>query len=173
MLVLFDGPWWVHYGQLYVESASGYSDPRKAFHGQANGLCGAAAPGHLFIVTGVHTGAIHLRVEEHETEPPLEDSWADVVEASFTPASEDSMLVEWGFQRAENLGLAQVSHRVRYSIHDMDADRELENGGSADSPQGRYLLQLWPEDPSPDRVVRRTSRAAAYWHSSWGGGSGA
>ncbi|WP_331769120.1 hypothetical protein OG948_35480 (plasmid) [Embleya sp. NBC_00888] len=31
-------------------------------------------------------------------------------------------------------------------------------------PVDRYLLQFWPAPAEPDRVVRRTSDQAAYWH---------
>ena len=86
MTVAFEGPWHVHYGQLYVESALGdqHEDMADHFTGQQNGLLGAAVPGALFLVTGLHTGPIWLRVEVLDAEPVLEDDWEDVVEVSFS-----------------------------------------------------------------------------------------
>jgi hypothetical protein len=40
--------------------------------------------------------------------------------------------------------------------HDQDS--------GADEIIDRYLLQFWPAAPGPDRIVRRTSWAAGYWH---------
>ena len=40
-----------------------------------------------------------------------------------------------------------------------DAD-QLDEGEPVDA----YLLQFWPGTAGPDRIVRRTSNAAAYWH---------
>lgn len=55
-------PAWVHYGQLYVESSENSADLHECFAGQRNGLCGAAVPGKLFLITGLHTGKVgHLR----------------------------------------------------------------------------------------------------------------
>jgi hypothetical protein len=56
--IVFDQAIHVHYWQFYVESRTddffeGLTDSRG---GQANGLCGAAVPGLLFLTTGLHTG---------------------------------------------------------------------------------------------------------------------
>lgn len=62
MQVLFSDGLHVHYGQVYVQS--GVEPPeaglRDAFAGQVNGFCGAATPGWLFMVTGLHAGHVGL-----------------------------------------------------------------------------------------------------------------
>jgi len=46
---VFNGPLSVHYGQAYVIAGSHGTDLADSFRGQVNGLCGAAAPGLLFL----------------------------------------------------------------------------------------------------------------------------
>jgi hypothetical protein len=135
------------------------------FRGQSNGLCGAVCPGSLFLVTGLHTGDVGLRVELHEQEPPLDDGDEEIVEVSFRPASAVVAIVEWGGRRRHPLALRAVDYRVRYCARGMDAGNEADtivDGPVVDS----YRLQLWPAPPGPDRVVRQTGDHAAYWHRS-------
>ncbi|MHB9755458.1 hypothetical protein ACYBSK_13905 [Streptomyces sp. BYX5S] len=159
-----DGEIHVHYGQAYVESDDGrMAGPHEALAGQRSGLCGAAVPGFLFLVTGLHTGHVGFSVEVHAREPALAPGWEDVVEVSFRPASPRTFLTEWGGEDAWELGLDEVDHRVRYCASGMDAGRALDTRG--DGPRAdRYLLQFWPAPAEPDRVVRQTSEIAAYWH---------
>ena len=98
MQVLFTGGLHVHYGQVYVESGWAMpSDPLSAaFAGQVNGLCGAATPGFLFMVTGLHTGYVGFTVELHYASPPIDDAWEEVVEVSFKPTADDVALVQLG-----------------------------------------------------------------------------
>ena len=49
---------WVHYGQFSVHSTDDWPDLGECFAGQRNGLCGGAMPGHLFLITGSHTGHV-------------------------------------------------------------------------------------------------------------------
>ncbi|MGW0522043.1 hypothetical protein [Crossiella sp. NPDC003009] len=146
MTVLFDADVSVHYGQLYLvnrDSPVGL-DLGEHFRGQANGLCGAAVPESLFLITDRHTGTVALRIELHEQEPPVAADWAEVVEAAGTLTGEQPVLSEWG-GRWYPLELPPGEYRVRYC------------GG-----QDRYLLQFWSAAPAPDAVLRVTK--GAYWH---------
>src|SRR5215472_12718518 len=105
---------WVHYGQIYVQSGEDYPDLAECFGGQSNGLCGAAMPGMLFLITGLHTGEVGFTVQLYHEPPPIDDSWQEVVEASFQPMGE-AELVGWAGQEYWPLDLAEVSYRVRYS----------------------------------------------------------
>ena len=161
--VLFDGEVVVHYGQIYVECGD---DPsmfefslETAFAGQDNGLCGAAVPGRLYLVTGLHTGHLPFRVEVHDRQPPVGGQWEEVVEASFTPTGGDIGLVQWAGEASWPLDIDPVAHRVRYCATGMDNEHTDQPG----HPE-RYLLQFWPEPPSPDRVLKQTTTTAAYWH---------
>jgi hypothetical protein len=79
---LMTGTAWVSYRQLIVTSVDEYSDLGLHFGGQRNGLCGAAIPGNLLLLTGLHTGTVGLTVELHDDPPALDDSWEEIVEAS-------------------------------------------------------------------------------------------
>ncbi len=154
---------WVHYGQIYVASGEDQPDMGECFGGQDNGLCGAAMPGFLFLMTGLHTGEVGFTVELHEAPPPVDDGWQEIVEASFGPMGE-AALVSWGGEQGWPLDLAQASYRVRYCATGMDEGRELDTKMDEDPEADRYLLQFWPAPPGADKVVKQTSEIAAYWH---------
>ncbi|MEU2149633.1 MULTISPECIES: hypothetical protein [Streptomyces] len=156
----------VHYGQIYVESDpdSVIPDLSEAFAGQSGGLCGAAVPGVLWLVTGLHTGNVGFVVEVHDEDPPLDPIWEDVVEVSFRPVSDRTSLVQWAGEAAWDLNLARTDYRVRYCARRMDEGRQLDTRVSGEPQADNYLLQFWPGQPGADRVVRQTSRNAAYWH---------
>jgi hypothetical protein len=154
---------WVHYGQIYVQSGEDYPDMGECFSGQSNGLCGAATPGLLFLITGLHTGEVGFTVELYDAPPPIDDSWQEIVEASFQPMGE-AALVSWGGQQDWPLDLTEASYRVRYCATEMDEGRELDTRMQEDPEADRYLVQFWPAPAGPDRVVKQTSDVAGYWH---------
>jgi hypothetical protein len=166
--VVFDGRIDVHYGQFYVHSTEfdgGDGDLGAAFAGQANGLCGTAVEEALSLLTGLHTGSVALKVEVHAAEPATEESWEDVVEAPF-PVADDSAysIVSWqGDVVGDPIELEAGEYRVRYSVSDMDAGRDLDTGDGPDS----YLVQFWPASTTSDLIVRQGSKSAEYWHSAW------
>jgi hypothetical protein len=161
---LMTGPAWVHYGQIYVESSDFVADLGDCFGGQQNGLCGAAIPGKLFLITGLHTGTVGFSVELHDEPPPIDDEWEEIVECSFIPASSEVALVGWGGEGWWPLELPQVDCRVRYCGVGMDAAHQVGPPMDDEPLVDRYLLQFWPAPPEPDRVVKQTSAQAAYWH---------
>lgn len=163
MTVLLDTDVHVHYGFLWLTAAEAplpEGDPRA---GQENGLCGAAVPGALGMVTGLHTGSVPVRVEVLDVEPPLDEAWEDVVEVSFF-ASDRSCLLS-AFEEFHELLLPQAGDlRARWSARGMDAAREADTRLEDEPALDAYLLQLWPAAPAPGAVLRQTSSAAAYWH---------
>ncbi|MEU7070000.1 hypothetical protein AB0B30_04450 [Streptomyces narbonensis] len=154
----------VSYGQLYVTDDSGEQpELHESFAGQVSGLCGAAVPGFLWLVTGLHTGRVGFTVEVHDEAPGADPRWEDIVEASYRPASAGAALDLWGGGGSWRLGLAETDYRVRYSAQGMDRAHDLDTRVDEEVVDV-YLLQFWPSPPEPDRVVRQTSRQAAYWH---------
>ncbi len=160
MQTLFQGDVVVDYSQVYVMSDPAWpEDPMGgAFPGQLNGLCGAALPGFLFLVTGLHDGPVGFTVELHDEEPSVDDIWEDVVEVSFRPASDTVAVVEWGNGAAVSMVLEPRDFRVRYSAYGMDLAREKSSRFRGEPELDRYLLQFWPAPPSADRVVRAGQR---------------
>jgi hypothetical protein len=162
--IVFDQEIHVHYRQFYVESRTedffeGLTESRG---GQANGLCGAAVSGLLFLTTGLHTGHTRVTVEVLDAPAPIGDEWEDVVEASFRPAK--VALVQWAGEASWPLPLAPIDYRVRYSATGMDRARGRDTLLAGEPLLDRYLLQIWPAPLAPDAVIRETSQCAAYWH---------
>lgn len=165
MRTLMTGPAWVSYAQIYVESVEeDYSSLEDCFTGQQNGLCGAAVPGKLFLTTGLHTGEVGFTVELYDEEPALDDTWEEIVEASYRPLG-PAMLVTWASDGGWwDLDLEPgIDYRLRYCGRGMDAAHQ---GGppEGEPPIDCYLLQFWPAAPALDRVVKTTSASAAHSH---------
>ncbi|MFI6345072.1 hypothetical protein [Streptomyces sp. NPDC050560] len=166
MKTLFSGEMWVEYAQFYVMTdPDSYDLPSDAaFAGQEQGLCGAAVDGVLCLVTGLHTGHIPLTVELHGQRPPVGPEWEEVVEASLVPVSDLLQLHECDDQVDAGPGFAGMPHRVRYAALAMDEGHEADTRSRGEPCAERYLLQLWPAAPAPDRLIRETSPTAAYWN---------
>jgi hypothetical protein len=124
---------------------------------ESNGLCGAGVGGVLALQTGTHTGWVPFRVELHDVQPAVDESWDEIVEVSFTPLADQMRLVGLGGDVFE-FALPRGTYRVRYST------RAMEEADTVDDPPDAYLLQFWPGDPVPGRIVKQTSQRAAYWH---------
>ena len=156
----------VHYGQVYVESGGAHPDANmeENFRGQPQGLCGARIPGALFLMTGLHTGVVGFEVRVHDHEPPVDDTFEDIVEVSFRPVTQNVQLVEWGAQAMYPLPLEHRDYRVRYSALGMDAAHEQDTVVDGEPIIDSYLLEFWPAAPIPQRIMKQTSANAAYWH---------
>ncbi|HZX04105.1 hypothetical protein [Kribbella sp.] len=164
MRTVMSGPARVAYSQIYVESGADWADLGECFAGQQNGLCGAAVPGTLFLITGLHTGEVQFTVEVHDTMPTVEYDAEDVVEAPYRPI-ETAQLVSWGGSGSWALDLDPgADYRVRYSAWGMDAGHQAGPPMDGESSPDRYLLQFWPARSAPERIVKQTSRQAAYKH---------
>jgi hypothetical protein len=160
MRILFEGTVMVAYHILSVQSGGIYSaEDSLDRRGQWNGLCGAGVQGFLSLIAAPHSADIPVRVELHDKRPPIDPRWEEVVEVSFTPASDEVYLEGWegpGYP----LDLPVQSYRVRYHLDQMDED-DLQEQKPAWHP---HVLQFWPAPPARDKVLRVTSRSAAYWH---------
>jgi len=163
MSVVFEGLVHTAYMQLYLTTGQDqFLLPDDAFVGQVNGLCGAANPGALFLVTATHTGGIPVRIVLLDDEPDLGD-WEEIVDVSFVPSERGTAFSGWADDPSATFDLPAASYRVRWSGRGMDAARDAtatEGAPAMDS----YELALWPAAVAPDRIVRRTSAAADYWH---------
>ena len=164
--IVFNQEIHVHYGQFYVESRTEdvFEGLTESLGGQANGLCGAAVPGLLVLITGLHTGRTRVTVEVLDAPPPVGGEWEDAVEVSFRPATTKTILAQWAGEASWPLPLAPIDYRLRYSAIGMDEARGRDTVLAGQALLDRYLLQFWPALPTPDAVIREASRCAAYWH---------
>jgi hypothetical protein len=152
---------YISYGQLSVQSGDVTvdTDMFAAFRGQRNGLCGAATPGGLWLTTSSPYGGLGFTAEVHDEPPTVDEFWEDIVEVSFTPASERVTLREWAGWYSWPLALDPMPYRVRYSAAHMDEARFARETPKELKPDC-YLLQFWPGVSAPDRVLKQTSRFA-------------
>jgi hypothetical protein len=160
---LFNGEVEVNFRFVNVHTAAGdlEFEVGEECRGQVNGLCGAAVPGLLNLMTGLHTGPVGFTVERHEGEPSIDDSWEEIVEVSFSTAAD--RLALHGFEKRYMFTLAPGDYRVRFCARGMDEGQVADTLTSGE-PVDEYLLQFWPGLAAPDRILKQTSKAAAYWH---------
>lgn len=169
--VLLDGVIDTDYGQFDIvwSGSVGFDgDFDRFFAGQANGLVGSAGGEGVYLNLARRAGGSAVRIELLEAEPPLDDSYEDVVEVSAT-VPEDTE-VSWASWAAETFGrldgIAPASYRFRVSARGRDAGAVGEFVvGVVDS----YLVQLWPAALAPDAIIRVGSEDARYWHREVGG----
>ncbi|RSM54880.1 hypothetical protein DMB66_36600 [Actinoplanes sp. ATCC 53533] len=138
------------------------SEPDAFWRGQVNGLCGAAVRGFLCLVTGLHTGYVRFTAELHPAEPPLGDGWEEAVEVSFRHRAKKLWLGGL-MSDAHPVKLPAGDYRVRYCARGMAQGHRLDVA-SEDEVVDAYLLQFWPGQTGPDRIVRQTTEIAAYRH---------
>ncbi len=160
--VLFSDSLFVHYGQFYIEpDDENYIDMSTALSGQENGICGANQPNRLFLVTGLHTGDVHVSVEICAKIPKVDEAWEEIVECSFEQEAERLYLCQWAHEATHLLEIPRGSYRVRYCARAMLGDWQVSEDN--DPPQS-YLLQFWPSKHEIDVVIKVTGECARYWH---------
>ena len=143
---LFAGTVHVHYGTMYfLGGEEEFADGNECFEGQVNGLCGAAMRTSLVLRTGLHTGGVKVTVDFWDKEPPLEDSWEEVVEVSFVVNDpERTGILEWGGRAWHPIDLRRGRYRVRYCARNMDAGRRKDTLLSdREELIDEYSLRFW------------------------------
>ncbi len=97
MARVFDGTVNVSFHQCFLVTDSGLgsegSDPTDYYLGQTNGLCGASISGLLYFMTGLHSGLVGFTVDVLEINPPLDESWEEIVEVSFVQKDAEASLM--------------------------------------------------------------------------------
>ena len=160
---LFADKFPVAYGQFYVSLGPDFDgDMDRCFVGQSNGLCGASDPNVLFFLTGLHTGHVTLNVHSHEVAPISDETFEEIVEVSFTVSDYGAVLLSWGGEVEARLNIAAGNYRLRYSANNFGKAEEA--GAFDDHRIEVYLVEIWPETPGIDQVIRVTRDQANYWH---------
>ena len=165
---LFAGKVHVHYWAMYFQGIEGETaGGSDCFAGQVNGLCGARMHNHMELRTGLHSGWVNVTVDFWDTEPPLDDSWEEIVEVSYVvTAPEWTGIMEWGGSGWHPIELRRGKYRVRYCARNMDAGRRKDTRLSSDTeePIDEYSLSFWLAPGASDRVIKHTSETARHWH---------
>ena len=165
MTRIFSGPLSVHYAQAYLLPAgSGTPGLKECFRGQVNGLCGAALPGKLFLITGLHTGHVGFAVDLLDSPPLLDDTWEEVVEVPLSVTTSETALVEWAASATYPIPLPRGSFRARYCARGMQLGKDLDTSSPDGNPVDSYSLIFWPAQTIGDSVLRVTSEIAVYFH---------
>lgn len=159
--IVFSGTMLTSYRQMYVMSTV-CDDlmPDEASKNHVNGLCGGAVTDGLFLTVGIHTGEVSMTVAIHDSAPPLDDAWDEIVEASCSFSETPIFLYGWGGDSAAELPLQAVQYRARFCAKAFGA---TEDNGDDESGEC-YLLMFWPGAPRPDAILKQTSPNAIYWH---------
>lgn len=163
MTLIYSGNFHTTMSQMYLES-SGFNACEyfaESFLGQSNGLIGTAVPGGAVLVVGIHTGKISLTVDLFDTQPPIDDTWEEIVEASCVVTDTPVYLNPCMGDASEELSQLLVGvYRVRFCARMFG---ETDTAGVLNSSEN-YLLALWPDILRPDEIIKQTRPKAISWH---------
>ncbi|MGX2997390.1 hypothetical protein JNUCC64_24530 [Streptomyces sp. JNUCC 64] len=122
----------------------------------SNGLLAPMDHG-AWILTGIHTGSVTVRAENHPDAPPVDPGpWEEIVEASVH-SPDGEMSVDPGYVVGDPPYLASRGtgwYRLRVYAH----GRGLNPDGVNAEPAERYLIQSWPRDWTAQRILRPSPR---------------
>ncbi len=168
MTQIFDGTVSVHYGYVYVFASNSIGDSEdpsgECFQNQNNGLCGTAFPDTIMFRTGLHTGEVGVTIEVLEAPLPVTNDWEEIVEVPFSLGTEAEglWLEDWMGDRICTIPIPPGTYRVRYCARNMD--RANNDDTLYPQPIDFYGLYFWPDELSPDSIIKQKSRSAKYWH---------
>ena len=155
---MFQGPVGVAYSQFYL--GDGTEDLIPDYGCVLTGGVGLVGvePGGAICCTALHSGIVGVTVVVAETDPgPDLDGYEDIVEIDFQALSASIAIEEWEADNVTELGELPAgpgNYRLRYHAVGMD---EAPVTYSPDLITARYLIQLWPTEPSGPTVVRKVS----------------
>ena len=142
-----EGNVWASYSQFYVV------DGERGAGSVGDVWDGRALERHLGVLDGlvavatVGTTATPVVLEAWAAEPPLDDGWDHVAEASIDVQTGRVVLAEVEGPTELELGVEPGSYRVRVSGAGLDAASGYDRGD-------RWRVQLWPAPAGKPRVVR-------------------
>jgi hypothetical protein len=115
----------------------------------------------LVILTGLDAGDIHLHLELHESEPPLDlDAWDEIVDVSFH--AEDKLFFQELFggwpEAVPDLDFrGSGDYRIRVCARGRD------EAGATYEPVEFHAVYVWPEMPGPMLSHRHRDAFGGQW----------
>ena len=165
MTTIFDGIVFSHYGQAYIHFKGTYDYADNVRLGQVNGLLGAVQATTLFLTFGLHTGNVRLCIKIAEQEPTVDDSWEEIVEASFIMQEGKELgFSDWNGEIWQPIPIAAGNYRVRYCACRFNEAEDLPESENEPEPIERYEVIFWQAPYKADKVLKVTSPFAQYWH---------
>ncbi len=177
MKILFEGP---AHASFFFGSLLCSGIPHAgcdSFAGQRNGLLGAARPGALMLMFGVHTDSVALRMLLTDSPPELDARWEEAVEVSFSvgefdpdvlasgPIRDGSVqLMLFDSQHPPAIRLPAGEYRVRYTSRNFGAQEHANHPEADRSIREEYELTFWPDILRRDAILKVTSVEAQGWH---------
>jgi hypothetical protein len=164
--VLLDQVIQTDYGQLdllWGDNGDFDGDFERSYHGQINGLVGAANPNGVHVNLARRSGGSPVRIVLLDEPPGAADGqWDDIVEVSITIPDGTSVLwSSWAGETSGRISVPPGSYRLRVSAKGRD---EGQAGELAEGLVDDYLLELWAARLLPDAILRTGSEDARYWH---------
>jgi len=140
------------YFQFYIQDESAKGDLSDSWTDEAVARLLAVAPGAIGFGT-VRNMEVHVSVEMHDVEPPLElEVWEHIVECALE-ASSGSIVVAGCtdyLPDAARIEVAPGAYRVRFSATGLKTLSEDGLHGN-----DRYLLQLWGASKIEPTVIKQ------------------
>lgn len=168
---LFAGEIFISYSQFYIEP----EDPKDnksledQFFEQENGLCGASVEGRLFFTARPTDSHISLTIDLFKKAPKIHREYKDIVEVSFRCGQDPVFLCHWGHEIEYHLNIPSGDYRVRYCINDIDMEYDPSTEDEDDDcsnpvPGQEYLIQIWPQNLTADKILQTETTGGRYWH---------
>ncbi len=153
-----------------------YAGGAECWFGQKNGLIGTSLVNQIAFKFGPHTGAVNLRVFEHDQVPILNDSWEEIVESPLViNKSADYFLLDSnGDFYGDPMYFDSGHYRVRLSANKYGISERpdpahpdpvwTQEQRKAAILEERYELIIWKESLRPDEIIKVTSPHAHSCH---------
>ncbi|MEV0236390.1 hypothetical protein [Nonomuraea sp. NPDC050786] len=129
-----------HHQLLLVDGKIGAPHPTRSL----NGLV-AAWPDAVVILTGIHTRAVNVTVELHNSPPAIDHDrdWDEIADISLESTTGRLGLTGLMLDPPEGFGNLAWQGSGHYRLRVYARGRDTRIGGVADEPVEDYLLQIW------------------------------